>query len=186
MSAAGPASLPELRRQAIDLWRLRGGARLRSFIGTGQCTDWATRMRPDVLEAVFIARTIAADRGAPQEHLGYAKVWPRVARWAGMTVRDVPVAGALVVWQPGVQGADLGTGHIGFVTRVSAHGTTFSTSAMNVGGLYRMGYRTLSATPVPGRSFIYPSQPGTPSYRYVQPDGTRWTPQLSRTRRPSR
>jgi surface antigen len=83
-----------------------------------------------------------------------AKDWAAFARLAGMTVKAVPVAGAIVVWQPGVEGAAGESGHVGYVESV-ANGR-FTTSEENFGAPYQMGSRTLSAAPIRGRLFIYP------------------------------
>lgn len=82
-----------------------------------------------------------------------AKNWATLAQQAGLTVRDTPVAGAIVVWQPHVQGAQ-GTGHVGYVSAVG--NGTFTVREENLGWVYEMTSRTLPAAPVAGRVFIYP------------------------------
>jgi surface antigen len=88
--------------------------------------------------------------------LGDAYTWATAAAAVGFQVSELPVPGALVVWQPNVEGAGEETGHVGYVESVSPDGSTFSTSEENFGGVFLMGYRTLSTTPVAGRSFILP------------------------------
>ena len=150
-----PYTLVELNGQAQVMWAQKGAGILAGWRGTGQCTDWASQKRPDVIERVVEADYVASVRHQPTEALGDAHTWASVAAWAGMTVSDMPMAGALVVWQPGVEGANPGTGHVGYVESVSSDGSTFSTSEMNVGGVGQMGYRTLSTTPISGRLFIW-------------------------------
>jgi surface antigen len=162
------AHSPYLRSgRAFDLARaswLQKGLRSLKYYRDGQCTDWAVQRRPDVVERVYEARNVAKRlgitlRGLPASgHLGYARTWATAAAAAGMTVHTTPVVGALVVWQPGVEGATARTGHIGYVESLSADGAWFATSEMHIHGVpYRMAYRTLSSRPVKGRSFIWPS-----------------------------
>lgn len=143
-------------------WRERGSLSL-AYYRDGQCTDWAVQRRPDVIQSVWEASFVAVRqalplRGLPRDGiLGVAATWPAAAYAAGMTVRDTPAVGALVVWQPGSEGANAGTGHIGYVESLSADGTRFATSEMHVADRpYEMGYRTLAAKPVKGRQFIWP------------------------------
>jgi surface antigen len=110
-----------------------------------------------VIERVYEATVVAElFHRLPPPQLGAAQTWAAVAADVGLHVSDTPVAGALVVWQEGVEGANPETGHVGYVESVSPDGATFSTSEMNDGGPHVMGFRTLSATPVAGRSFILP------------------------------
>jgi len=149
-------SFEEARTRAHERW-LKEKPVLLALYATGQCTDWAAQKRPDIVQS-FYEETFASEllnRPRP-EPLGEAKHWSVAAAALGFTVSDRPVAGALVVWDAGVEGAAAATGHLGYVESVSADGSIFSVSSMNVGGPYRMGYGTLSAVPVQGRSFILP------------------------------
>lgn len=85
-------------------------------------------------------------------YLGNAADWPTSAKSLGYQVTDKPVAGAAVVFQPGVAGASE-FGHVGFVEHVFSDGS-FLTSEMNVGGVYLMAWRHLS--PAQGMSFVIP------------------------------
>lgn len=148
-------SLAEAAAAAHARWLSEGPQILEGF-RSGQCTDWAAQKRPDVVQRVFETTVIAELLHQPEPpQLGGAQVWTAAAAAAGLTVSDRPRAGALVVWQEGVEGANATTGHVGYVESVSADGSTFSTSEMNFGGPYQMGYRELSTVPVAGRSFIW-------------------------------
>lgn len=151
-----PLMSEEAALKAHERWLAEGAAILAGY-RSGQCTDWAAQKRPDVVQRVFEARVVAElMRTALPPSLGNAENWASSATAAGMTVSEWPATGALVVWQEGVEGANPGTGHIGYVESLSPDGSTFSDSSMNVGGLYKMGYRTRSSAPVPGRLFIWP------------------------------
>lgn len=137
-------------------WESEGQGILNGY-RNGQCTDWASQKRPDVVERVFEATVVAEVLKRPRPmQLGDAQTWATAAAGVGMTVSNLPAAGALVVWQEGVEGANPLTGHVGYVEPLAEDGSTFSTSEMNFGAPYQMGYRTLSSTPVEGRSFIWP------------------------------
>jgi surface antigen len=145
--------------EALAIARKRweeGGQEFLAGFRSGQCTDWAAQKRPDLVERVYEATVVAEllHRDPPVQ-LGVAQTWGAAAESVGMTVSDSPAAGALVVWQEGVEGANPETGHIGYVESVATDGSTLSTSEMNVGAPYQMGYRTLFSTPVQGRSFIW-------------------------------
>jgi surface antigen len=151
-----PLSAEEAWATAKQRWAQEAPSILAGY-ANGQCTDWAAQKRPDVIEKVYEA-SVVADllHQPPPPQLGDAQTWATVAADVGMSVSDTPAAGALVVWQEGVEGANAATGHVGYVESVSADGSTFSTSEMNDGGPYVMGYRTLATALVAGRSFILP------------------------------
>jgi surface antigen len=137
-------------------WESEGQEILNGY-RNGQCTDWASQKRPDVIERVFEATVVAEVLRRPRPlQLEGAQTWAAAARGVGMTVSNLPAVGALVVWQEGVEGANPLTGHVGYVESLTEDGSTFSTSEMNFGAPYQMGYRTLSSLPVEGRSFIWP------------------------------
>jgi surface antigen len=151
-----PLTNEEAALKARERWLAEGPTILAAY-RSGQCTDWAAQKRPDVVQRVFEAGVVAELlKTTPPSPLGNAQNWAAVAASVGMTVSEWPVPGALVVWREGVEGAAAETGHVGYVESVSADGSTFSDSSMNVGGLYRMGYRTRPSAPVPGRLFIWP------------------------------
>lgn len=153
--ATRPLTRDEARRDATRGW-LTDRTALRSRYRDGQCTDLAEQRRPDVLERVTIESAITARLGGEPFFLGLAKTWGGVAQKAGYTVSSEPALGALVVWQPGVEGANAETGHVGYVESIEVASGTFTTSEMNLGAPYRTGSRTLSTIAVPGRVFILP------------------------------
>lgn len=85
-------------------------------------------------------------------YLGNAADWPTSAKSLGYQVTDKPVAGAAVVFQPGVEGAS-SYGHVGFVEHVYSD-NSFLISEMNVGNVFIMAWRHLS--PTSGMSFVIP------------------------------
>ena len=62
--------------------------------------------------------------------------WDDTARAAGLAVGTIPVAGAIVTFDPGTQGITAATGHVAFVESVSADGS-FVVSEMNAPLPYR-------------------------------------------------
>jgi surface antigen len=120
----------------------------------GQCTYWAWLNRPDIYE-------YAVAHGQP--HGGWnGYVWATFAVAAGELTGSLPVAHALVTFEPGVYGAAGGTGHIAYVEKVEPNGTRFEISEMNVPeGNSNVNYRWLNA-PVRGMTFIY-GPPGSPA-----------------------
>jgi surface antigen len=154
--AAVPAPEAPLAALAHRRW-LQQSAAVFAIFRNGQCTDWAARKRPDVVERVYEATVVAELLGRPEPpQLEDAQTWAAAASAAGMAVGDRPAAGALVVWHEGVQGAAPRTGHVGYVESVAADGSTFSTSEMNFAAPYELGHRTLPSAPLAGRSFILP------------------------------
>jgi CHAP domain len=145
---------------AQQRWKSEG-TRFMAGFRNGQCTDLAARKRPDVVERVYEASVAAFLLARPFPSLDFtARNWAKLARAAGLVVSSRPVKGAIVVWQPGVEGAGAGTGHVAYVTS-TGHGT-FSTIEENVGKPYAIGHRNLPAKPLPGRLFIHPGQGGLP------------------------
>lgn len=106
----------------------------------GVCTWWAWYTRRD-----------ESQLGT----LGMAYQWIANARARGMRTGYTPVAGATVVFQPGVQGAS-GSGHVGHVVQVLSGGW-FIISEMNFywngGGWGRVDYRYVHTGS--GVAFIY-------------------------------
>lgn len=105
----------------------------------GQCTWWAQYKRQD----------------ENLTYMGNAQYWASGAAARGYHVGTVPVAGATVVFQPGVQGAG-GAGHVAHVEAVYPDGW-FLVSEMNFywngGGWGRVDYRFAHAGG--GVQFIY-------------------------------
>ena len=88
----------------------------------GQCTWW-TCMR---------ARKIG------WKNIG--RYWGNGADWAGSAAKagyrttvDAPVAGAIISWRPGIQGADATYGHVGIVESVDTAKGTITTSEKSAG-----------------------------------------------------
>ncbi|HET8908458.1 MAG TPA: CHAP domain-containing protein [Ktedonobacterales bacterium] len=105
----------------------------------GQCTWWAQYKRQD----------------ENLRHMGNAEYWAAGAAARGYRVGRTPVAGATVVFQPGVEGAG-GAGHVAHVVKVYPDGW-FLISEMNFywngGGWGRVDYRFAYVRS--GVSFIY-------------------------------
>ncbi|HLQ33475.1 MAG TPA: CHAP domain-containing protein [Chloroflexota bacterium] len=102
----------------------------------GQCTWWAAHTRSDIGAVVF----------------GNAANWTRSAQAAGLKTGDAPAPDAIVVYQPGVQGA-WGTGHVGHVNAVDPDGYHFRVDEMNYPWAGVMTQRVSHAGP--GVTFIY-------------------------------
>lgn len=77
-----------------------------SSFPAGQCTWYASQMRPDLAGEVW----------------GNASNWASAARASGHATGNSPQAGALAVFQPGVQGA-WGAGHVAYVAAVGGNGS---------------------------------------------------------------
>jgi hypothetical protein len=108
-------------------------------VAFGQCTWWAQHERPD----------------ENLRDMGNARYWAGNAPRRGLRVGRVPVRGATVVFQPGVQGAG-GAGHVAHVMVLYPDGW-FLVSEMNAyvngGGWGRVSYRYVHVGW--GVSFIY-------------------------------
>jgi surface antigen len=127
--AAAPAAAPVNLRPAIH--PVSG-----NYFPWGQCTYWAAQQRPDIGSRV----------------IGNAASWLYSARAAGLATGTVPRPGAIVVYQPGAQGAAW-TGHVAYVTSVTGDGVHFSVSEMNFPWWGRV--TTRSSWTGPGVAFIY-------------------------------
>jgi surface antigen len=102
----------------------------------GQCTWWAAQSRPDIGANV----------------IGNASSWLYSARASGLPTGATPRVGAIVVYQPGAQGADW-TGHVAYVTSVAGDGVHFTISEMNFP--YWGSVTRRSSWAGPGVGFIY-------------------------------
>ncbi|MBV8085381.1 MAG: CHAP domain-containing protein [Chloroflexi bacterium] len=102
----------------------------------GQCTWWAAHTRPDIGARVY----------------GSAKFWTASAQAAGLATGTTPEPDAIVVFQPGVEGA-WGAGHVAHVNDVSPDGVHFTVDEMDYPVAFRMTLRV--AQTGPGVSFIY-------------------------------
>lgn len=102
----------------------------------GQCTYWAAQERPDIGSNV----------------IGNASSWLYSARASGLPTGTMPRVGAIVVYQPGADGAAW-TGHVAYVTSVAGDGAHFTVSEMNFPYWGRVTYR--SSRTGWGVGFIY-------------------------------
>lgn len=80
----------------------------------GQCTWWAANVRPDIGAKVS----------------GWAAQWTWSAQQAGLKTGTQPAPNAIVVYQPGVQGA-WGSGHVAHVLSVNPDGVHFTVDEMH-------------------------------------------------------
>jgi surface antigen len=141
--SAGPADGPSPRAaqahaRAQAQWAQSGSEILSGFhtgAGAGQCTDYAARQRPDIIQRVFewswTERLLGNNVNIPSSWA--AKDWARNASATCVPVGHTPQVRAAIVFQPGAYGADPAFGHIGIVTAVHSDGS-FSIKEMNAGG----------------------------------------------------
>jgi surface antigen/uncharacterized protein YraI len=114
----------------------------------GQCT-WGA----DNLAHVFMA-TDPSVYPAGHDYIdisGNADQWASSAAANGWTVVGTPNLDSIVVFQPGVQGADKEYGHVAWVTAVYSNGT-FQIEEMNATAGANYDFRTVSVAS--GESFI--------------------------------
>ena len=84
-----------------------------SCFGCGNCVWWGRYKRPDLTECT-----------------GSAYLWRDQARSANYPTGSTPQVGAIVVFQPGIQDADLENGHVAYVEEVLGT-STFRVSEMS-------------------------------------------------------
>lgn len=130
-----------------------GGGTIGHTIGdnpfpAGQCT-WGA----DNLAHVFMATDPSAYPSGHNfiEVSGNALSWAGSAAANGWTVVGTPHLDSIVVFQPGVQGADAPYGHVAWVTAVYSNGT-FQIEEMNATAGPNYDFRTVSVAS--GESFI--------------------------------
>lgn len=70
----------------------------------------------------------------------------------------IAAAGDIVVFQPGVAGADTGTGHVAIVTGIDPGGKTFDVAEMNWGGVLDKVHTRTGVPLEGGETFIVPPQ----------------------------
>lgn len=150
--AAGPQIAPELEQQAVTLV----GRWLTDLQRAGQCTSWVLTRRPEIFEVVELTNAreqIAAGQTTLRPRPWDARYIAQYAQQVGFTVTAYPQVGAVMVDQPGVDGAGP-SGHVAVVERVDGDGT-FTVSEMNAqAGPGRVSNRTLSAASADGRQFV--------------------------------
>ena len=123
---------------------------------TGECTDWADRKRPDVVERVTVAKWAAELLGRPAPKVNWnGGFWDETAAAYGLPVGSTPKAGALVTWDPGVMGAGDVTGHIGYVESVGPDAFVVSEMHAPERGVVAERRIALDAVPQRGIAFIY-------------------------------
>ena len=137
-------------------WTTYGAAYV-SVFRNGQCTDWAEQRRPDIVMRGTIqlwANHLAGDQLAVANWNG--GFWDDTARAAGLPVGTVPLAGAIVTFDPGTQGITAATGHVAYVESVSPDGS-FVVSEMNAPVPYQVSQRRITAAAIArgGLSFLY-------------------------------
>jgi len=121
----GPYS-PEVTAQ----WEVWKENTERAFLvnGAGECTEWAYRKRPDIVERAErqrIADWINQGRPQPVPVLDWdAYKWADNARYGGMTVTTTPTVGAIMVR------SDYPPGHVAYVEEVLPDGS-FRVSEMH-------------------------------------------------------
>lgn len=90
---------------------------------------------------------------------GDADTWATESQWPksgfDSSAPAMPAAGDIVVFQPGVLGADSGTGHVAVVTAVNPTGT-FNVSEMNWGGQLNTVHTRQNLPVQQGETFIVP------------------------------
>jgi surface antigen/uncharacterized protein YukE len=101
-------------------------------------------------------------------HPGHAYMWAEQARSAGFDTGGVPVKGAIMVFQPGIMGADKGAGHVAYVENIVSDGDSYKITISEASTIYRDGVFvrgvhtspttrvvTIPATGQQGVEFIY-------------------------------
>jgi hypothetical protein len=158
LSAASALAKPYLwwEPRASEFWTINRAAIWRMF-DNGQCTELAARKRWVLVRRIIVGQVSREVRKHQPEMLTdlQAHDWATDAQSVGVPVGTTPLAGALVVFQPGVLGAAW-DGHIAYVERVYRDGS-YEISEMNAPIPYQVTYRRLSAwtTRLAGVSFIY-------------------------------
>ena len=83
---------------------------------TGQCTNWAFLMRPDIVADTTLANASITDWNAYR--------WAANAVAGGFTVGARPAVGAIAVWPPNTLGAG-SVGHVAYVEQVRSDGSFY-------------------------------------------------------------
>lgn len=118
----------------------RGAIGLSNTFPFGQCTWWADQRYYQLHGILVPWRTDAS-----------AANWVNRARQFGWHVSNVPIVGAIMVLQPGIQGA-YSAGHVGVVERLLANGSVIA-SSMNW-GMNPRKVTEYTFHPGPGVAFI--------------------------------
>ncbi|MGH2839249.1 MAG: CHAP domain-containing protein [Solirubrobacteraceae bacterium] len=152
-TAPFPRPILSASPQAQQWWQNYGNMVVTSF-RNGQCTDWAQRRRPDIVQNGYMRRY---DRVGPDQVITSwdAKYWTQHAVEAGMAVSHTPVVGAIMVTAAGSNGAGT-AGHVAVVETVASDGSFAITQmhAPNVGEVTWQHYSASKAASVAGDSGI--------------------------------
>lgn len=139
---------------AARFWAVNSGA-VRQLFQNGECTQLAANRRFDIVRAIvtaYIANDLA--RGTAENIPDFdARYWPKLARFARLATGSRPRLHALVVFQPGVDGAGYPAGHIAYVIKVRA--TSYTISEMHAPRLYKVTTAILPSRPQRGVMFVY-------------------------------
>jgi surface antigen len=151
-------TIPSARIAAAAWWATDGQKVLRGF-HNGQCTDWASRKRPDVLKRVFTYAYAVSVRVHHRVTVNNwdAGRWTAHARWAHIPTGHTPERGALMVFQRGeYAGAVVPGSHIAYVENINGDGS-IRVSQMHAPRLGQVTYHTFPAYVggMAGISFIY-------------------------------
>jgi surface antigen len=162
LAAAAPTPQSDAQiaaRRAASAWSATDGPGVLRAFRNGQCTDWAARKRPDVLERIYtyafalsfkLRHTVIVDNWA-------AGRWTAHAIWAHIPTGHLPKRGALMVFQHGEYDGTVVAGtHIAYVEKVNRDGS-FRISQMHSPRLWHLTYQTFPASVarLQGISFIY-------------------------------
>jgi surface antigen len=151
-SSPFPRPILPASAEALDFWQSYVDSVVSSF-RNGQCTDWAQRRRPDIVQNGYLRRFDLYGTDGVLTSWD-AKHWSQNATEAGMAVTHKPVVGAVMVFQPGALGAG-SAGHVAVVESVAANGS-FQVTQMHAPNIGEVSRQTHSAAAAgdPGISFI--------------------------------
>jgi surface antigen len=146
-------------RAAAAAWWATDGQKVLNGFHNGQCTDWASRKRPDVLQRVFTYAYALSVRLRHRVIVNNwdAGRWTAHARWAHIPTGHAPERGALMVFQRGEYGGVVvPKSHIAYVENINGNGS-IRVSQMHAPRLGQVTYHTFPAYVgrMSGISFIY-------------------------------
>jgi surface antigen len=158
VGAAPAIASPSAGVAAAAWWASDGQNVLRGF-HNGQCTDWAARKRPDVLQRVFTYAYAVSVRVHHRVIVNNwaAGMWTAHARWAHIPTGHTPARGALMVFQRGdYAGVVVPQSHIAYVENINGDGS-IRVSQMHAPRVGQVTRHTFPAYvgEMPGISFIY-------------------------------
>lgn len=133
-------------------------ATIMSSMQNGQCTQWAADRRPDIIRRAVEALVSQAITNHQAEDWGNwtARYWVELASRAHIAHGPVPRAGAIAVFQPGVDGAEAGIGHVAYVEKVNPDGSVrLSEMDAPTPGQVTYGTLTRAQAHTAGLAYIY-------------------------------